>query len=38
MAMNEIVFYLLNNKKHDLIAENAAMDNELISAVLAEIT
>lgn len=34
---DEIVFYLLNNKKHDLIAENAAMDNELMQKILPRI-
>ena len=32
-----IVFYLLNNKKHDLIDENAAMDNELMQKILPRI-
>ena len=34
---DEIIFYLLNNKKHDLIAENAAMDNELMQKILPRI-
>lgn len=34
---DEIVFYLLNNKKHDLVAENAAMDNELMQKILPRI-
>ena len=34
---DEIVFYLLNNRKHDLIAENAAMDNELMQKILPRI-
>lgn len=34
---DEIVFYLLNNKKHELIDENAAMDNELMQKILPRI-
>jgi len=34
---DEIVFYLLNNKKYDLIAENEAMDNELMQKILPRI-
>lgn len=34
---DEIVFYLLNNKKYDLLAENEAMDNELMQKILPRI-
>ena len=34
---DEIVFYLLNNKKHDLLADNDAMDNELMQKILPRI-
>lgn len=34
---DEIVFYLLNNKKFDLLAENEAMDNELLQKVFPRI-
>lgn len=34
---DEIVFYLLNNKKYDLLAENDAMDNELMQKILPRI-
>lgn len=30
---DEIVFYMLNNKKFDLLAENEAMDNELLQKI-----
>ena len=34
---DEIVFYLLDNKKYDLLAENEAMDNELMQKILPRI-
>ena len=34
---DEIVFYLLNNKKHGLLKENVAMDNELLQKILPRI-
>ncbi len=34
---DEIVFYLLNNKKHGLISDNEAMDNELMQKILPRI-
>ena len=34
---DEIVFYLLNNKKHELLEENEAMDNELMQKILPRI-
>jgi len=34
---DEIVFYLLNNKKYDLLSEDQAMDNELMQKVLPRI-
>lgn len=34
---DEIVFYLLNDKKHGLLAENEAMDNELLQKILPRI-
>jgi hypothetical protein len=34
---DEIVFYLLNNKKHGLLEENDAMDNELLQKILPRI-
>jgi MoxR-like ATPase len=34
---DEIVFYMLANKKNDLIPENAAMDNELMQKILPRI-
>lgn len=34
---DEIVFYLLSNKKHDLLTENEAMDNELMQKILPRI-
>jgi MoxR-like ATPase len=34
---DEIVFYLLNNKKHGLLTENEAMDNELMQKILPRI-
>lgn len=34
---DEIVFYLLNNRKHDLLAENEAMDNELLQKIFPRI-
>lgn len=34
---DEIVFYLLNNKKYDLLTENEAMDNELMQKILPRI-
>lgn len=34
---DEIVFYLLNNKKHDLLSEDQAMDNELMQKILPRI-
>lgn len=34
---DEIVFYLLNNKKFDLLAENEAMDNELLQKIFPRI-
>lgn len=34
---DEIVFYLLNNKKYDLLAENEAMDNELLQKIFPRI-
>lgn len=34
---DEIVFYLLNNKKYGLLSENEAMDNELMQKILPRI-
>ena len=34
---DEIVFYLLNNKKYDLLPEEQAMDNELMQKILPRI-
>ncbi len=34
---DEVVFYLLNNKKHDLLSEDQAMDNELMQKILPRI-
>ncbi len=34
---DEVVFYMLNNKTADLIAENAAMDNEIMQKILPRI-
>lgn len=34
---DEIVFYLLNNKKYDLLSEDRAMDNELMQKILPRI-
>lgn len=34
---DEIVFYLLNNRKHDLLAEDEAMDNELLQKIFPRI-
>lgn len=34
---DEIVFYLLNNKKYDLLPEDEAMDNELMQKILPRI-
>lgn len=34
---DEIVFYLLNNKKNELLPENEAMDNELMQKILPRI-
>lgn len=34
---DEIVFYLLNNKKYELLPENEAMDNELMQKILPRI-
>ena len=34
---DEIVFYLLNNKKYDLLPEDQAMDNELMQKILPRI-
>ena len=34
---DEVVFYLLNNKRADLLADNQAMDNEIIQKILPRI-
>ncbi len=34
---DEIVFYMLNNKKSGLLAENEAMDNEIMQKILPRI-
>lgn len=34
---DEIVFYLLNSKKHDLLSEDQAMDNEVMQKILPRI-
>lgn len=34
---DEIIFYLLNNKKYDLLTESEAMDNELMQKILPRI-
>ncbi|NCB24902.1 MAG: DUF3578 domain-containing protein [Bacteroidia bacterium] len=34
---DEIVFYMINNKKNDLLSQNAALDNEIIQKILPRI-